>query len=71
MLLSIPAEVNTYWKGNYLRSEPYVTDCKKVPSPDPDFMIDNKGGSLSAGKFSLIVIETVMSVIATEKNIKC
>lgn len=71
ILFNIPAVINTYWKSNYLRSVPYVTDCKKVPRPDPDFIIDSKGGSLSAEKFSLIVIETVMSVRATEKNMKC
>lgn len=71
ILFNIPAVINTYWKSNYLRSVPYVTDCKKVPKPDPDFIIDSKGGSLSAEKFSFIVIETVMSQRATEKNMKC
>lgn len=48
-----------------------MIDCKNVPNPEPDFIIDSNGGSLSAAKFSLIVIDTVMSVIETEKNMKC
>lgn len=34
-------------------------------------MIDSSGGSLSLGKFSLTVILTVISLIATEKNKNC
>lgn len=71
MLFKIPAQIKILWKLNYLRSAPYDIACKKAPSPEPDFMIDKSGGSLSLGKFSLMVILTVISLIATEKNKNC
>lgn len=71
ILFKIPAVIKIDWKLYYLRSTPYDIACKKAPSPDPDFMIDNSGGSLSLAKFSLIVILTVISLIAIEKNKNC
>jgi len=45
-----------------------MTDCKNAPRPEPDFMTESRGGSLSTLKLSLIVIGIVMSVIAIEKK---